>query len=109
MIILNTGKKEYQLRLTTKGCISIESRIKKNPLNVFMEASENKVPMISDLMVILHECINGANHGIKLEDVYDIYDEYCANGGDFMSLIELLVEAFKESGFIPKNEEELKN
>jgi len=98
MITLKAGKKEYPLRLTTKGCVSIESRIRKNPLNVFMDASENKMPMISDLMVILHECINGANHGVKLDDVYDIYD-------DFMQLIELLVKVFQESGFIPKDDE----
>jgi len=105
MITLKAGKKEYPLRLTTKGCVSIESRIRKNPLNVFMDASENKMPMISDLMVILHECINGANHGVKLDDVYDIYDDFCADGGDFMQLIELLVKVFQESGFIPKDDE----
>jgi len=105
MIYLKTTKNEYQLRLTTKGCVSCEKRIGKNPLNVFMEANENRIPKISDLMVILHECILPSNHGIKIDDVYDIYDDYCADGNTLMDLIDLLVKVFEESGFIPKEAE----
>ena len=109
MKTLKTKDKDYQLRLTTKGCVSIESRIGQNPLNVFMQANENTMPRMSDLMIILHECINSVNHGVKLDDVHDIYDSYCDNGGNFMSLIELLVEVFEDAGFIPKEEKETKN
>lgn len=105
MKTLKTKDKNYQLRLTTKGCVNIESRIGKNPLNVFIQASENNMPMMGDLMVILHECLNPMNHGIKIDDVYDIYDKYCEEGGDFTSLIEILVEVFEEAGFIPKEED----
>lgn len=104
MKTLKVGNKDYQLRLTTKGCVNIEQRIGQNPLNVFIQASENHMPKMSDLMVILHECLNACNHGIKIEDVYTIYDKYCENGGDFMSLIELLVGVFTDSGFIPKED-----
>ena len=105
MIYLKTKDKEYQLRLTTKACVKIEGRIGQNPLNIFIQASENKMPKMGDLMVILHECLNTCNHGISLDDVYDIYDDYCAAGHDFTSLIELLVQVFEESGFIPKEAE----
>lgn len=104
MKTLKLKDKTYQLRLTTKGCVNIESRIGQNPLNVFIQASEDKMPKMGDLMVILHECLNACNHGIKIEDVYNIYDKYCEEGGDFMSLIELLVDVFTESGFIPKEQ-----
>lgn len=104
MKTLKVKNKDYQLRLTTKGCVNIENRIGQNPLNVFIQASEDKMPKMGDLMVILHECLNACNHGIKIEDVYDIYDKYCEEGGDFMSLIELLVDVFTESGFIPKEQ-----
>ena len=104
MVIFRTSKNEYNLRLTTKGCVSCEKRIGKNPLNVFMEANENKVPKISDLMVILHECILPSNHGIKIEDVYDIYDDFCADGNSLMDLIDLLVQVFADAGFLPKED-----
>ncbi len=105
MIIFKTNKEEYTLRLTTKGCVSCEKRLGKNPLNVFMEANENRLPKISDLMVILHECLLPANHGIKLEDVYDLYDDFCADGKSLMDLIDLLVQVFTDAGFLPKEED----
>lgn len=105
MKTLKVKNKEYQLRLTTKGCVNIELRIGQNPLNVFIQASENHMPKMNDLMIMLHECLNACNHGIKIDDVYNLYDEYCEEGGDFMSLIELLVEVFEDAGFIPKEED----
>lgn len=105
MKYLKTNDKEYQLRLTTKACVQIESRIGQNPLNIFIQASENKMPKMNDLMIILHECLNTCNHGITLDMVYDIYDKYCEAGNSFMSLIELLVKVFEEAGFIPKGDE----
>ena len=104
MKTLKLKNETYQLRLTTKGCINIENRIGQNPLNVFIQASENKMPKMNDLMIILHECLNTMNHGLKIEDVYNIYDQYCEEGGDFMTLIELLVGVFEDSGFVPKEE-----
>lgn len=108
MILFTVDGKDYQLRMTTKNCVSCEKRLGKNPLNVFIEAQDNKMPKITDLMVILHEALLSCNHGIKAEDVFDLYDKYCAEGGNLMTLIELLVEVFQEAGFIPK-EEEVKN
>lgn len=104
MKTLKLKDETYQLRLTTKGCVNIEQRIGQNPLNIFIQASENKMPKIGDLMVILHECINSTNHGIKIDDVYNIYDKYCEEGGDYMTLIELLVGVFEDAGFVPKEE-----
>ena len=105
MKTLKLKNETYQLRLTTKGCVAIESRIGQNPLNVFMQANDSRMPKMGDLMIILHECLNSMNHGIKMEDVYEIYDKYCEEGGDFMSLIELLVGVFEDAGFIPKDTE----
>jgi len=74
-----------------------------------MEAQDNRMPKISDLMVILHEAMLTCNHNIKADDLFDIYDKYCEEGGDIVSLIQTLVEVFQEAGFIPKEDEDLKN
>ena len=103
MKLLEVKGKEYQLRLTTKACVKCEQRLGKNPLNVFLEASDNKMPKINDLMVILHECLNTCNHGIKIDDVYDLYDDYCEEGNSITDLIELLIDVFKDAGFIPED------
>ena len=103
-MILRVKDKDYNLRLNTRGCVNCEKRLGKNPLNVFMEAQDNKMPKITDLMVILHECLIPLNHKVSLDDVYDIYDEFCEGGGDIMQLIEVLVGVFEEAGFIPKED-----
>ena len=105
MTLFTVDGKDYQLKMTTAHCVGCEKRLGKNPLNVFIEAQDNKMPKITDLMVILHESMLKFNHGIKFEEVFDLYDKYCEEGGDIMTLIELLVEVFQEAGFIPKDEE----
>lgn len=102
--ILKIKDKEYKLRLTTRGCVEIEKRLGTNPLNVFMEANEGRIPKIEDLLIILHGCLQDQHHGISLDKMYDIYDEFCANGGDLLKLIEVLVKAFTDAGFVPQTE-----
>ena len=70
MKTIKAGNREYQLRLTTKAAINIEDRIGKNPLNVFMQATETSMPKMKDMLIILHECLNTCNHNIKLESFY---------------------------------------
>lgn len=109
MVVLKVKEKEYYLRLSTKRCVETEQRLGKNPLNVFMETSEANVPNISDLMVILHESLLDMNHGLKMDDVYSLYDDWSQDGGNLMKLLEVLVEVFQDAGFIPKETEETKN
>ena len=101
MKLLEVNGKEYQLRLTTKSCVKCEQRLGKNPLNVFLEANDSRMPKMNDLMIILHECLVSMNHGITLDDVYTIYDNYCSEGHSITDLIELLIDVFKDAGFIP--------
>lgn len=105
-MIFKVNDKDYNLKMTTKGCVNCEARLGKNPINIFMEASDNRMPKISDLMVILHESLQPFNHGMKMEDVFKLYDEYCEGDGDLVSLIETLVGVFEEAGFLPKDSDE---
>lgn len=94
--------KDYKLRLTTKACVEVEQRLGTNPLNIFMKASNGEIPKLDDLLVIWHGSMTSLNNGISLSDMYDIYDDYCEQGGSFVDLIKLLVQVFQDSGFIPK-------
>ena len=108
MQVLTVKDINYNLKFTTQSFISLENRLKKNPLNVFIEITDNNIPKLSDLMIMLHEALLPLNHGIKLEEVYQIFDSYCENGGNIISLIEVLVKTLQDSGFIP-SEQEVKN
>lgn len=102
MELLKIKGKEYKLRLTTRNIIEIEKRLGTNPLNVFMEAQDGKMPKMEGLLIILHGCLTSLQSNLKLEDVYRLYDDYCTEGGNIIKLVELLVKVFTDSGFIPK-------
>lgn len=102
MNILKTTNKEYTLKVNTRALVKMEARLGRNPLNVFMTLENNELPKMNDIFIILHEAINPLNHGVSFDDMYDIYDSYCAEGGNLVQLLELLVKVFQDDGVIPK-------
>ena len=98
--------KEYKLRLNAKSCVALEKRIGSNPLNIFMAVADNVLPPLETLLIILHQSLTEYQHGITMDDVYGIYDDYCLDGGNMMSLIQVLLQVFKDAGFLPKDEED---
>lgn len=103
MYNLQIKDRYYTCKFTTQACIESEKKLGTNPINVFMKASEGEIPKLSDLMTIFHGCLSEYNHGISLQDSYKIYDDYCAEGGNIISFISVLVDILKDSGFIPKD------
>lgn len=93
------GENEYQLRLTARNCVELERKLGENPLNIFMSAGEGKLPSLEKLLVALHASMTEYNHNISMDDIYDIYDKYCENGGNLMNLMTTLLEVFKTAGY----------
>lgn len=97
---------EYKLRLSAKSCVELEKRLGGNPLNIFMQIESGKLPTLETLLIILHQSLQEYQHGITMDFVFSLYDEYCSEGNNMMSLIALLVQVFKNSGFIPSDNDE---
>ena len=98
--LFTVGEKEYKCRLTAKSCVDLEKRIGGNPLNIFTKIRDNsEMPRLQDMMYILHASLQAYNHGITLDDTYEIYDEFINNGNSLMELIPIIIEIFKVSGF----------
>jgi len=104
--IIKINEKEYKARLSAKTCVDLEKRLKTNPLNIFIKAGNGELPSLESLLVMLQASLEEYNHGITMDEVYSLYDEYCAGGGNLMSLIADLLEVFKGAGFIPKENDE---
>ena len=98
--------KEYKLRLSARGIVKLERKLGGNPMNIFMAVQENQLPSLEDTIIILHASMQKYHSGIKLEDVYDLYDEYIENGGTYMELIPILLAVFKVSGFFKEENED---
>lgn len=99
-LTFDTGKNQYDCCLNTRALVDAEAVLKTNPLNIFTIVDDGDLPKLSDLLIILYMSMKKFNHGIKTDDIYDIYDDYVANGGSLNSLMEFIMNLFIESGTI---------
>lgn len=99
------GNKVYKLRLNTRNTIALEKALGCNPLGVFGDG--NTLPTVSQMVNILWASLQAYEHGISLNDAYDIFDKYLESHvmTDFFNVI---VEVYKVSGLMP-NEVSEKN
>lgn len=101
----NVGDHTYKLRLTTQGSVQLEKELGANPLQIFMGIDEDVLPKIGDMMLVLYQMLRPYNHGITLTDTYEIFDKYIADGHNVWDLVPVIIDVFKEAGFIPKDED----
>ena len=104
-IDFEVGNKTYKLRLNTKNIILMERTLGRNPVMIFGLDPENpSIPSITEMVAILHAALQQYNHGISMNDAYDIFDEYMEEHAatDFISVIMSL---FQQCGIMPTNEE----
>lgn len=102
----STGVKEYKLRLSTRNTVMLEKQLGCNPLAIF--GNGDTIPTVTVMVTILHVSLQQYQHGITLNDAYDIFDEYLANGNTMTDFIPVIVEIYKVSGLI-KNDTQEKN
>lgn len=109
-IDFEAGNKAYKLRLNTRGIVLLEKQLGCNPLNIFGTNGET-IPTITVMVAILHASMQQYNHGITLNDAYDIFDSWLDDGHSTTDFIPVILEIYKTSGIIPKdvNEDEVKN
>jgi hypothetical protein len=101
-INFEVGNNTYKLRLSTRNIVMLEKQLGCNPLNIF-GANNDSVPTITVMVAILHASLQQYNHGITLNDAYDIFDEYLAEGNSSVDFIPTIIEIYKASGIIPKD------
>jgi hypothetical protein len=100
------GNKVYKLRLNTRNTIALEKALGCNPLSVFGDGTV--LPTVSQMVNILWASLQQYEHGISLNDAYDIFDKYLEEHllTDFFAVI---VEVYKVSGLLPNGEVYEKN
>lgn len=101
------GREEYKLRLTTRNCIALEKALGYNPVQLFMDIDEGKLPKLTDMLIILQSMLAPLQHGITMDKTYDIYDAFVADGNNMFDLVPVFVAVFQNCGFISANAEEV--
>lgn len=98
----NAGNKGYQLRLTTRSIATLEKTLGCNPLMIF--GNGDTLPTVTTMVQVLHASLQQYNHGITLNDAYDIFDAFIEDGHAMTDFVPVIVDIFKVSGLI-KNED----
>ena len=101
------GNKQYKLRLNTRNIVALEKQLGCNPLTVFGDG--NTIPPITTMVAILFHSAQQLNHGISLNDAYDIFDDYLADGNQMTDFLAVIVDIYKVSGLIKQEDVSEKN
>lgn len=97
-IEFSAGNKEYKLRLNTRNIISLEKQLGCNPLGIFGKG--DTIPTITTMVLILHSSLQQYHHGISLDDAYDVFDNWLADGHAMTDFIPVILDIYRASGII---------
>lgn len=100
------GGNEYKLRISTRNVVMLEKQLGCNPLMIF---TEGEMPTTTAMLQVLHASLQEMHHGITMDKVYTIFDEYLADGHTPADFLGVLVDIYKVSGLIASGEVEGKN
>ena len=103
----HAGDKDYRLKLSTSSTISLEKQLGCNPVAIF--GSGDTIPTITTMVRILHASLQSYEHGITLEDAYDIFDKWLEDGHVMTDFISVIIDIYKASGILKDTEEASKN
>ena len=95
------GNKDYKLRLNTRSVIALEQKLGCNPLAIFGDG--DTIPTIEVMVTILHASLQALEHGITLNDTYDIFDAWLEDGHNTVDFVNVILEIYKVSGIVPKD------
>ena len=103
----NAGGKDYKLRLNTRNVVTLEKQLGCNPLAIFGDG--DTMPTITTLVQVLYCSLLQLNHGVTLEDAYNIFDEYLEDGHSATEFLSVVINIFKVSGLIKADKVAKKN
>lgn len=101
------GNKDYKLRLNTRNIVMLEKQLGCNPIAIFGDG--DTLPTITTMVAVLNASLQQLNHGLTMNDAYDIYDDYIADGHSASDFIKVIIDIYKVSGLIPATDEAEKN
>ena len=108
-IVFTADNHEYKLRLTTRNIVALEKKLGCNPLSIF--GNGDTIPTITIMVHVLHAALQPLNHGITLDDAYNIFDAWIADGHAMTEFLSVILDIYRASGLISQgnNESEEKN
>ena len=94
----NVDNKSYKLRLNVRNTISLEKQLGKNPIGIFGKGDE--IPTITTMVQILYASLQQYQHGITLDDAYDIFEKWLEEGHAITDFLAVIIDVYKTSGIL---------
>lgn len=104
---ITIGTNQYKLRLNTRSVVMLEKQLGCNPISIFGNGEE--LPTVTTMVTILHSSLQQYHHNISINDAYDIFDEYLADGHQMADFLTVIIDIYKASGLIKDTGNEEKN
>lgn len=98
------GNKEYKLRLSIRATVALEKQLGVNPLMIFGDG--DTIPTITTMVNVLHAALQQYNHGISLNDAYNIFEDWLNDGNSITDFLPIIIDVYKVSGIIKQDETE---
>lgn len=96
--IWEVNGEEYKLKLKTASIVKLEEKYKTSMMNL-LAVNEN-IPPLNIMLQVTHSALKDWNNNIKLENVYDLFDKYCEEGGSQLDFYQnIYMGIFQVSGF----------
>lgn len=92
------GNKAYKLRLNTRNTVQLERLLGCNPLAIFGDG--DTIPQVTTMVNVLFCSLQQYHHNITINEAYDIFDDYIADGKTATDFINVILEVYKVSGLI---------
>lgn len=96
----------YKLRLRTIDIVQLEKKLGHNLMDMFMAIQQDKLPQLREMLAVLQASMNAYNHGMNEAKLYELYDQYIAEGHTMFDLVPLVLELMQKGGIIPNIEDQ---
>lgn len=98
--------KDYKLVLEGQQIVELEDKLGGRNLMSVIGDNNTGIPSLKTMMLVTQASMARFNHGMKLTDVYALYDKYIEEGGSMVDFYtDVYVKIFQVSGFFPKEQE----
>lgn len=101
--IFTVGDTNYKLRINTRNIIDLEKKLGGNPLSIFL--ADDNIPTVENMVAVLHASLQQYQHDFTMTKTYSLFDEWLDEGNDVTSFIPVILEVYKVSGIVPKDDE----
>lgn len=101
-----TFNKKYDCKLSTRAICDIENNLNgKSLINALFESEG--IPPLSLMITILYHSGKRLNHWKSIDEVYDLFDDYCENDdGSVAKLALFIADLVSKSDCIKKKSDE---